>query len=118
MDRALSRRRAPERGDRRLLALADEYYRSGDLGVPALPARAALAVRTARAVYSAIGARLARAGYDVLAPRAVVPGRTKLALALRAALATLAEAKARISQRFRPAPIDHVLRYPHDVLPV
>jgi phytoene desaturase len=62
-----------------LLALADRYYRSGDRGVSALPWRAALAVRAARGVYSAIGGRIARAGHDVLAGRAVVPAHTRLA---------------------------------------
>ncbi|MDX2088876.1 MAG: phytoene/squalene synthase family protein [Kofleriaceae bacterium] len=64
---------------RDLLALADRYYRSGDRGVPALPWRAALAVRAARNVYAAIGDRIARADYDVTAGRAVVPAAGKLA---------------------------------------
>ena len=64
---------------RELLALADRYYRSGDRGVRALPWRAALAVRAARSVYSAIGKRIARANYDVTAGRAVVPTSAKLA---------------------------------------
>ncbi|MBA3820915.1 MAG: phytoene/squalene synthase family protein [Deltaproteobacteria bacterium] len=61
-----------------LLALAERYYRSGDRGVPALPWRAAIAVRSARGVYSAIGGQLARTQHDVTAGRAVVPHRTKL----------------------------------------
>lgn len=62
-----------------LLALADRYYRSGDRGVPALPWRPGLAVRAARRVYSAIGTKIARDGYQ-LGRRAIVPGSTKLAL--------------------------------------
>jgi len=81
---------------RELLALADRYYRSADRGVWALPWRAALAVRAARDVYAAIGARVAAAGHDVTAGRAVVPGGTKVARVAgavgRLALATPARA--------------------------
>ncbi|HEY0478025.1 MAG TPA: phytoene/squalene synthase family protein [Kofleriaceae bacterium] len=72
-----------------LLAIADRYYRSGDQGIAALPWRAALAVATARRLYAAIGARIARAGHDVTAGRAVVPRTTRLAL-VGAAIARLA----------------------------
>jgi phytoene synthase len=65
---------------RDLLALADRYYRSADRGIPALPMRAAVAVRAARDVYAAIGAQITRAGCDVTAGRAVVPRGKKLAL--------------------------------------
>lgn len=63
---------------RDLLALADRYYRSGDRGLRALPWRAAGAVGVARRVYSAIGTRIARTGYDVTAGRAVVSTPAKL----------------------------------------
>jgi 15-cis-phytoene synthase len=75
----------------KLLARADRYYRSADLGMAALPWRASLAVRTARLVYAAIGDRLAERGFDALAGRAVVPGMAKLALAGRASAAALIE---------------------------
>ena len=75
----------------KLLARADRYYRSADLGMAALPWRASLAVRTARLVYAAIGDRLAERGFDALAGRAVVPGMAKLALAGRASAAALVE---------------------------
>ena len=65
-----------------LLAIAERYYRSGDRGVPALPWRAAVAVRAARRIYGAIGGRIARTGHDVTAGRAIVSSRRKLALAL------------------------------------
>ncbi len=65
---------------RELLALADRYYRSGDRGLGALPWRAAGAVTVARRVYSAIGKRIARTGYDVTAGRAVVSTPSKLLL--------------------------------------
>lgn len=65
---------------RELLEVADEHYRAADRGIPALPWRAGLAVRAARAIYRAIGDQIAARGYDVTAGRAVVPRRTKLAL--------------------------------------
>ncbi|HEY0986789.1 MAG TPA: squalene/phytoene synthase family protein, partial [Kofleriaceae bacterium] len=71
---------------RELLALAARHYRSGDRGIRTLPWRAALAVRAARNVYSAIGGRIARAGYDVTAGRAVVSTGSKLASVAGAAL--------------------------------
>jgi phytoene synthase len=69
---------------RELLALADRYYASGDAGIPALPFRVALAVRSARLVYAAIGREIAKRNHDVLAGRAVVPWFRKLGLVLRA----------------------------------
>jgi 15-cis-phytoene synthase len=75
---------------RRLLELADRYYASGDQGIPALPLRVAIAVRAARLVYAAIGARIAAQGYDVHAGRAVVPGFRKLLLVARAVVTELA----------------------------
>ncbi len=80
---------------RRLLDEADRYYGSGDEGLLMLPLRSALAIRTARNLYAAIGTELARRGHDVLAGRAVVPTRRKLALLMLAVLATLASSRAR-----------------------
>jgi phytoene synthase len=75
---------------RRLLELADRFYASGDQGIPALPFRVAIAVRAARLVYAAIGARIAAQGYDVHAGRAVVSGFRKLLLVARAVVTELA----------------------------
>jgi phytoene synthase len=69
---------------RRMLALADRYYASADVGLTHLEPRSALAVRTARLVYAEIGREIERRGFDVLAGRAVVPTRTKLRLMGRA----------------------------------
>ncbi len=71
----------------RLLARAAEDYRAGERGIPALPPRCRPAITAAGRIYAAIGDELARAGHDVFAPRAVVPGRRKLALATTAAAA-------------------------------
>lgn len=67
-----------------LLARADAFYASGDRGLPALPWRAAIAVRAARLIYADIGAQLARRGFDFRRGRVVVPRVRKLRLALRA----------------------------------
>jgi 15-cis-phytoene synthase len=72
-----------------LLEAADGYYRSADRGLSALPWRAALAIRTARLVYAAIGDRIRSGGYAVLRGRAVVSRTQKLALVVRAFVAEL-----------------------------
>ena len=74
---------------RELLDLADDNYRVADAGIPALPWRAALAVRAARNVYSAIGSEIRAHDCDVTAGRAVVPTATKLALVASAGARTL-----------------------------
>jgi len=79
----------------RLLALAERYYASGDEGLLALPWRCALAVRTARRLYAAIGGELARAGHDVRRGRMVVGARRKLWLLGAALIESLAELPAR-----------------------
>jgi phytoene synthase len=73
-----------------LLARADGYYRSGDAGLPALPAACAGAIRAARLIYADIGRVLARRGFDVWAGRAVVSPARKLWLAARALVETAA----------------------------
>jgi phytoene synthase len=103
---------------RQLLGMADVFYRSGDAGLPLLSWRAALSVRTARLVYSAIGWRIRLRGCDVLSGRAVVPTSFKLVLVLLAMLRATFSLPAALTRRFRPAPLRLTLRYPEDVLPV
>jgi len=67
-----------------LLRRAEGYYRSGDAGLGALPARCAAAIRAARLIYADIGRVIAAGGFDVHAGRARVSGPRKLWLALRA----------------------------------
>lgn len=98
-----------------LLAEADRYYRSGDAGLRALSPRCALAVRTARLVYAAIGDRIAARGHDVTRGRAVVPGIAKLALAGRAVIETAAALPRRPGARRTPA---RRVAFPRDVLPL
>jgi phytoene synthase len=89
---------------RELLAIADRYYASADLGLRYLPWRAALAVCVARRVYAAIGEEIARRGHDVTAGRAVVsPGR-KAELVAGALAQTLASRGHRRSRPSAPLP--------------
>ncbi len=73
---------------RRLLDEADRYYRSGDAGLPHLDRRSRLAVRTARAVYAAIGTEVRRNGCRPSAGRAVTSSATKLGVVAVAAWRT------------------------------
>ncbi|MEM9492480.1 MAG: phytoene/squalene synthase family protein [Myxococcota bacterium] len=115
--------RAPvARAVRRLLAEADRYYVSGDRGLAALPWRCALAVRTARLVYSAIGDRIARANHDVTRGRAFVPGWAKLLWVGRAGAETGWDVPRRLRQRIDAAPPprspQRLIEGAHDVLPL
>jgi phytoene synthase len=101
-----------------LLLQADRFYRSGDVGMRMLSWRCALAVRTARLVYSRIGHHIARHEYDVFAGRAYVPLASKLMLVLRAALRAPADLSADLGRRFSSTPLVNVVRFPTDVLPV
>jgi 15-cis-phytoene synthase len=111
-----SAREPMKRAVARLLAEAARYYASGDRGLPALPWRAALAVRSARLVYAAIGDRLEAQGCDVLGGRAWVPVRTKARLLTRAFGAAIAEVPARLARAgARPRiPVSEV-RFTRDV---
>lgn len=107
----------------RLLREADRYYASGDRGLAALSWRSALAVRSARHIYAAIGRRVEAQACDVTAGRAIVPLRSKLALVARSACAALSELPRRARSRFEPAVLDPahggpVVRFPQDILPV
>lgn len=78
----------------RLLRLADRYYASADVGLGYLEPRSALAVRTARSVYSEIGRRIEACGCDVMRGRAVVSTPRKLALAAQSVRRFVAERRA------------------------
>jgi phytoene synthase len=68
---------------RRLLALSEEYYRRGLQGLSYLDPRCRFAIRVAANCYAAIGERVIQ--HNVInRQRAVVPLRTKIAVALRA----------------------------------
>jgi phytoene synthase len=106
---------------RELLGLADLFYESADRGIPSLNVRSAVAVRTARLVYAAIGTRLRRADCDPFTGRAITPGWWKAALVVRALVTTVLELPRRVFARLVQARNDrdlHTVRYPEDVLPV
>lgn len=105
-----------------LLARAERFYRSGDRGLPGLSWRCAFAVRAARRVYSAIGARIAAQDHDVVRGRAYVSQRGKLRLLARAGATSLAELPERWHRRQRGEPEPgvprRVISFPRDVLPL
>jgi 15-cis-phytoene synthase len=101
----------------RLLGLADVFYRSGDVGLAYLSWRARLGVRTARLVYSAIGARIRSARYEV-SVRAVVPGLFKVLLVVVSVARALRELPGDLRARFRAVRLRRAVEYPKDVLPV
>ena len=103
------------RSVRALLDEAERYYASADAGLSLLGWRCALAVRTARFVYAAIGRRIEAQGCDVLAGRAVVPLWSKLLLAARAFVQGVAALP--FGAKRPTAPLS-VLRFPDDVLPL
>ncbi len=105
------------RAVRELLELADGFYRSGDRGLPSLSFGCAVSVRAARLVYSAIGARLAKQGYDALAGRAYTSKWLKLWLVLRALATEVVLAPHRLRHRFEPVPLPPAA-FPRDVLPL
>ncbi len=76
---------------RRLLALADQRYRSAARGYRHLPPRARLAIRVAGRLYEEIGLRILRAGPGYLnGGRCIVPMPRKLALLTAEAASMLA----------------------------
>ena len=104
----------------RLLDDADRYYASGDEGLSALSWRCAMAIRTARTVYSSIGGRVRRADCDPLAGRAFVPLPRKLALAMVSVATSSADLPVRavrleVGGASTPA---RLVSFPEDVLPV
>ncbi len=73
----------------RLLDAADGLYARAEAGVAALPRDCRPAIQAARLVYAEIGREVQAAGLDSVSRRAVVSGRRKLALMVRAASAAL-----------------------------
>ena len=75
----------PALGDivKRLLGEAAMLYDRADAGIPHLPAGCRPGIRAARLIYAAIGDAVARAGYDSVTQRAVVPFLRKLPLLAR-----------------------------------
>jgi 15-cis-phytoene synthase len=68
---------------KRLLDEAAILYKRADAGIPLLPAGCRPGIRAARLIYAAIGDEVAKAGYDSVSRRAVVPFLAKLPLLAR-----------------------------------
>ena len=100
---------------KRLLEVAEAYYASGEQGLPMLHWRCALAIRTARHVYAAIGKVIARRGFDIFSGRAVVSGRTKGWLVFKCLLAAAADIPRRMRRTFKPVPLLQAVN-PHDFI--
>jgi len=92
---------AVRQATRRLLAMAEPYYASGELGLALLPPSVQPGIRVAARVYREIGVMIERKHYSPLAPRARVPAGRKLAVALRALAFSLAPSAKR-SCRIEP----------------
>jgi len=67
-----------------LLNLADEYYESGESGLPYLPLRARHGILIASRVYHAIGHKLASRDYRYWDERVVIPKTRKLGITFMA----------------------------------
>jgi phytoene synthase len=121
LPRDAATRRAMQRVIRQLLAEADRYYHSADRGIVALPLLAGLAVRAARTLYRAIGARIAAQEFDPWRGRAVVPGLHKLWLLgealTRHILSLGAFSHERLWLKRRVGAPRALLAFPADVLP-
>lgn len=68
----------------RLLAAAERHYVRAEAGVALLPRDCRPGIAAARLIYAEIGRVIAARGWDSVTRRAVVPGRRKAALLLRA----------------------------------
>ncbi len=69
-----------------LLALADQYYQSGEAGLAYLPVRARFAILIAGRVYGAIGRAIERLDFETWRAPGQTTGPEKTAIASRAAL--------------------------------
>jgi len=79
---------AVRRGVRKVLDAAEDYYHAGEAGFDALDVGSRLAVRTAANVYRAIGTKIRKNDFQVLAGRIRVSTLEKLTLGGRSLLAS------------------------------
>ena len=96
---------------RRLLAVAHDYYRSGDAGLRYLPLRSACAVAAARHIYAAIGRKVLRRRERAWDRRTYTGPACKLALAAWGAGRVTASLPQRIARPWSGAPIRSVWRF-------
>ena len=97
---------------RRLLAVAERYYRSGDAGLRYLPSRCAGAVAAARNIYAAIGHRVLRRKERAWDSRTYVTGPHKLVLAAWGLGRAAALLPGRMAHPWSAASIRSVWRFP------
>ncbi len=96
---------------RRLLAVAHDYYRTGDAGLRYLPLRSACAVAAARRIYAGIGGRVLRRKERAWDGRTYTTGPRKLALAARGLGQVAATLPRRVAHPWSAAPIRSVWRF-------
>ena len=96
---------------RRLLALAGDYYRSGDAGLRYLPLRSACAVAAARHIYAAIGHQVRRRRERAWDRRTHTGAAHKLALAAWGSARVMASLPRRIVHPWAAAPVRSVWRF-------
>jgi 15-cis-phytoene synthase len=101
-------------GDRRaavraILERAEAHYRAADRGVPLLPRDCRFAIASSRNIYSAIGAAVARNGYDSISQRAFVSMPRKLWLVARALPARFSTVRDAARVAAEPGPADAAL---------
>jgi phytoene synthase len=97
---------AVRRVTQRLLNEADHHYERSQTGIGELPRSCRPAMMAARLVYAEIGREVERRGCDSVTGRAVVSGRRKFALLLRASLAG-----ARVPRAAGPLPVPPSVRF-------
>ena len=95
----------------RLLAVAEDHYKSGEKGLKYLPLRAAAAVAAARYIYHGIGTLVLARGPYAWDSRAVVPFRTKLLLLGRGLSVIIRGLPYRIFRPWHRQQISDIWRY-------
>ncbi len=85
-----------------ILDLADQHYRTGNLGLRYLPPGVRPAIRMASAVYREIGQQIRRRSYRVMQGRTIVP---KARFTSAAAGSLLASAWSQVNERFPLKPL-------------
>jgi 15-cis-phytoene synthase len=69
-----------------LLGIADNYYKSGNAGLPFIPLRARAGILIASKLYQAIGTKLQKQGYHYWQKRAMLSRQDKLMLSIKTLL--------------------------------
>ena len=87
---------------------ANKLYRLGDRGISALPFRSAMAISTARRIYSAIGQSLLESGPQGLEKRTIVPTPEKFLLLLVGIARVGAQIPQRLKNPHRRSPIENL----------